>query len=66
VIIVAKACAICGKTQKRGNNVSHAHNKTNKMFKPNLQRIRIVLDGKKVRADVCTRCIRSDKIVKAV
>jgi len=66
VINVAKSCAICGKTQVRGNNVSHAHNKTNRMFKPNLQQINIVLDGKKVKASVCTRCIRSNKVVKAV
>ncbi|MEZ5344024.1 MAG: 50S ribosomal protein L28 [Pyrinomonadaceae bacterium] len=64
---MAKKCEICGKGPMFGNNVSHANNKTRRRFNPNLQRIRVQLpSGGVSRKKVCTRCIKSDKIVKAV
>jgi len=62
---MSKVCKICGKKPMTGNNVSHAHNKTKRRWYPNLQKIRVVINGgiKKIR--VCTRCIRSGLIVKA-
>lgn len=63
---MARACAVCGKTQQGGNNVSHANNKTSRVFKPNLQSINIMVDGAKTKALVCTRCIRSNKVTKVV
>jgi len=64
---MSRICEICGKGPLRGYNVSHAHNRTKKISLPNLQMIRIVTgDGKTVRrAKVCTRCIRSNKVLKA-
>ncbi|HEB76094.1 MAG TPA: 50S ribosomal protein L28 [Nitrospirae bacterium] len=59
-------CYVCGKTRAVGNNISHSHRKTKRVFKPNLQRIRILTDGGPRRTYVCTRCIRSGKITKAV
>jgi len=59
-------CEICGKGTQFGHNVSHANNKTLRSWKANLQRIRIQ-DGKRVRrAYICTKCIKSNKVVKAV
>ncbi|NNE97752.1 MAG: 50S ribosomal protein L28 [Pyrinomonadaceae bacterium] len=64
---MAKRCDICGKGPMFGNNVSHANNKTRRRFNPNLQRIRIQLpNGGVDRKKVCTRCIKSGKINKAV
>jgi len=63
---LARACAVCGKTQQGGNNVSHANNKTSRVYKPNLQSINIMDGGVKKKALVCTRCIRSGKVTKAV
>lgn len=60
------SCQVCGKKKTVGNNVSHANNKTKRIILPNIQRIRIVADGVKKRANVCTRCIRSNKVTKAV
>ncbi|HVR41917.1 MAG TPA: 50S ribosomal protein L28 [Thermoanaerobaculia bacterium] len=63
---MAKQCQICGKTPVFGNRVSHAHNVSSRRWLPNLQRIRVVVDGAARRMQVCTRCIRSNRIRKAV
>lgn len=60
------SCEVCGKKKTVGNNVSHANNKTKRIILPNIQRIRVVTDGGTKRANVCTRCIRSNKVTKAV
>ena len=49
----------------RGNNVSHAHNVTKKVWLPNLQRVRAKVGSSVRRIRVCTRCIRSNRIQKA-
>ncbi len=49
-----------------GHNVSHAHNLTKRVWNPNLQRVRALVDGRVKNLDVCTRCIRSGKVTKAV
>ena len=61
---MAQVCELCGKRPAVGNNVSHAHNKTKRRFKPNLQRVRAIVDGTTRRLRVCTRCIRSGKVTK--
>ncbi len=59
-------CEVCGKSVLFGNNVSHSNRKSQKIWKSNIKKVR-VLDGKqKVRKYVCTRCIRSNRILKAV
>lgn len=63
---MAKRCDICGKGPLVGNNVSHAHNLTKRRWLPNLQSMRANIDGKIRRVKVCTRCIRSGKVVKVV
>lgn len=39
---------------------------TKRRFDPNLQRIRVLIDGTARRAYVCTRCLRSGKVQKAL
>jgi len=59
-------CEICGKTQRAGNRVSHANNKTKHDFMPNIQRIRVKDENGAIRRKyVCTRCLKSNKVVKA-
>jgi len=59
-------CFVCGKMRMAGQNVSHANNVTKRMFKPNIQRVRAKVNGRPKQVDVCTRCLRSGKIEKAV
>ncbi|MDP7025438.1 MAG: 50S ribosomal protein L28, partial [Candidatus Marinimicrobia bacterium] len=49
---MAKMCAICGKKPASGNNVSHAHNKSRRRWLPNLQRIKVNLNGSVKRIQV--------------
>lgn len=64
---MAKMCEYCGKKTVFGHNVSHAHNVTNRSWSPNLQRVRVKTPkGGTKRLLVCTRCIRSGKVQKAV
>ena len=58
---MANFCEICGKGTMSGMNVSHSHLKTKKTWKPNIQRVRAVVDGEVKRVNVCTRCLRSGK-----
>ena len=62
---MAKQCDVCGKSTVFGKNVSHAHNVTSRTWEPNLQRVRALIDGRVRRVAVCTRCLRSGRIVKA-
>ncbi|MDX1583344.1 MAG: 50S ribosomal protein L28 [Thermoanaerobaculia bacterium] len=63
---MARKCEVCGKKPAYGKNVSHAHNVTSRRWLPNLQNIRAMVNGGVRRIRVCTRCIRSGKIQKAV
>lgn len=62
---MAQRCEICGKGPMTGSNISHAHNVTKRRWKPNVQRVRAMVDGKPKYVKVCTRCIRSGKVTKA-
>jgi large subunit ribosomal protein L28 len=57
-------CDICGKTSSSGSNVSHSLRHTKRVFKPNIVRVRALVDGKVKRIRVCTRCLRSGKVTK--
>ncbi|MBD3289402.1 50S ribosomal protein L28 [candidate division KSB1 bacterium] len=63
---MARKCAVCGKGPMVGHNVSHAHNLNKRRFMPNLQKVKIDLDGKVKKTYVCTRCLRSEKVRKVV
>jgi large subunit ribosomal protein L28 len=61
---MARICEICQKGTVSGNSVSHAHNVSKRTFRPNLQRVRALVDGSVRRILVCTRCLRSGKVQK--
>jgi large subunit ribosomal protein L28 len=62
---MSRKCYVCGKGPMVGNNVSHANNRTKKIYRPNLFRVRANIDGSVKRIKVCSRCLRSDRITKA-
>jgi large subunit ribosomal protein L28 len=63
---MANLCEICSKSQTTGSNVSHSHLKTKRTWKPNIQRVKAVVNGETRRVNTCTRCLRSGKIQRAI
>ena len=51
-------CFNCGKGIMYGHNVSHAKNRTRKIFKPNLHSAKILVNGVAKRVRLCTKCLR--------
>lgn len=62
---MAQRCDVCGKAKLFGNNVSHANNATKRVWFPNLQRVRALVDGQIKNIDVCTKCLKAGKVLKA-
>ncbi|MFC1538430.1 50S ribosomal protein L28 [Candidatus Latescibacterota bacterium] len=62
---MSRECEICGKKRMTGNNVSHANNRNNREFRPNLIPVRAKVNGAVKRMKICTRCLRTGKIEKA-
>ena len=58
-------CEFCEKAPSFGNNVSHSNRKTSKMWKPNIRKVKAVVDGEHKTVSVCSRCLRSGKITRA-
>ena len=52
-------CDVCGKHTMFGHNVSFSKRRTNRRFKPNVQRRKIVVNGVSKRIDMCVRCMRT-------
>jgi large subunit ribosomal protein L28 len=73
-----KQCALCGKVamsgkvlvrkglaKKKGGTGSKVSRANKRKFLPNLQRMRILIDGHPKKVYVCTRCIKKGKLIKA-
>ncbi len=52
-------CEMCGKKTTFGHNRSFSQRATNRAFHPNLQRVTIVQNGKRVHKILCAKCIRT-------
>ena len=63
-------CAYCGKETSFGKQLSitrsHISKRSTRTVKPNLRHVRAVIDGKTQRVCVCTKCLRSGKVQRAV
>jgi large subunit ribosomal protein L28 len=51
-------CENCGKGVMYGHNMSHAKNRTNRIFAPNLHPARVMIGGLIKRVRLCTKCLR--------
>ena len=65
---MANICVICKKRPRVGNNVSHANNRTKRLVFPNVHVMRFKLKGQTSvkRGAVCTRCVRTGTVEKAI
>jgi large subunit ribosomal protein L28 len=61
---MAYKCELCGKKSVSGNSYSHSNRATKRLFKPNLQKQKVALNGKTKSVYVCTVCIKSGKAVR--
>ena len=61
---MSKVCAICGKAPSAGRNVSHSHRVTNRIIRPNIQRVHAVVDGSVKQINVCTKCMKAGEVVR--
>ncbi len=59
-------CDICGKGVMFGIKVSHSHRRANRTWKPNIRTVKAVVNGTPKTLKVCTRCLRSNKVQRAV
>ncbi len=59
-------CEVCTKDTVFGNNVSHSIRKTNRSWKPNIRKIKILDNGTPKTVKVCARCLRSNKVTRAI
>lgn len=62
--IMARRCYITGRGPGTGNNRSHANNKSRRKWGANVQRVRILVDGKPKRVYVSARALKSGKVTR--
>ena len=58
-------CSICEKGAHFGNNVSHSHRRSNRMWKSNINSVKAVVNGTHKKNYVCTQCLKSGKVERA-
>jgi len=63
---VAKVCDVCGKGKIFGNSVSFSNKKNRRSWAPNIRRVKAIVNGTRKRINVCTRCLRSGRIERAL
>lgn len=61
---LSNVCEICGKKPQFGYNVSHSHKKTKRRWKPNVHKMRVLVDGSPRNARVCSKCLKTGKVQK--
>ena len=59
-------CEVCGKGTVFGIQVSHSHRRSNRTWKPNIRKVKAKVNGQTKKINVCTKCMRSDKVVRAI
>ena len=59
-------CDICGKGVTFGIKVSHSHRRSNRTWKPNVRRVKAIVNGTPCHINACTRCLRSGKVTRAI
>lgn len=63
---MARICEICGKGKTFGNKISFSNRKNRRGWSPNIKNVRAIVDGSAKRIKVCTRCLRSGYVERAL
>ncbi len=63
---MSRKCEICGKGQVSGNKVSHSNIHSRRKWNANIQTVRVNDNGTVRKANVCTECLRSGKVTRAI
>lgn len=63
---MSKFCDVCGKGTVSGNTISHSDRKSRRKWKPNLRSVRVMDNGLATKKVICTRCLRSGKVQRAI
>ncbi len=58
-------CFYCDKGVLFGNNVSHSHRRSNKMYSANIKKVKAKINGTPKTVYACTRCLRSGAVERA-
>ncbi len=63
-------CEICQKSIRTGHKLSITRSqisrRANRTWHPNVKKVRIVENGTPKTVKICTRCLRSNKVTRAV
>ncbi|HEX2241598.1 MAG TPA: 50S ribosomal protein L28 [Actinomycetota bacterium] len=62
---MASVCDVCGKSPGFGNNISHSHRRTRRRWNPNIQKMRVMVKGAPKNLNVCTKCLKANKVARA-
>jgi len=62
---MSKVCQICSKHPVAGRSIAHSFRTVNRKFRPNIQRVTVVVDGRKQKMNVCTRCLKKGNIARS-
>lgn len=63
---MARQCEVCGKGMISGNKISHSNRHSRRKWLPNLRTVRALVNGAPKKISVCTRCLRSGKVTRAI
>ena len=63
---MAKRCDICQKGKQFGNKISFSERKSKRSWSPNIRRVKAVVNGSPKKINVCTRCLRSGYVERAL
>ncbi|MBL7071351.1 MAG: 50S ribosomal protein L28 [Candidatus Omnitrophica bacterium] len=76
---MSRICTICGKKPSAGRTIKRRGlakikggvgqritGTSKRRFLPNLKMVRVIVDGRKKRIKICTKCLKAGKVKKAV
>ncbi len=52
-------CEICEKEKVFSMQVSHSHRRSTRTWKPNLRKVKVMVNGTPKKMTICSRCLRS-------